>query len=76
MLDDDRGFFPAYNVSPVLNTETLEEYPQLADVYDRISPALTDTVLQELNRQVDVEGREPADVAFDWMVDEGFITKA
>ncbi len=63
-------------MSPVLNTETLEEYPQLADVYDRISPALTDTVLQELNRQVDVEGREPADVAFDWMVDEGFITKA
>lgn len=75
VLEDDKGFFPAYNVAPVLDSATLEEYPQLADVYDRISPKLTDSVLQELNRQVDVEGREPADVAFDWMVKEGFITK-
>jgi osmoprotectant transport system substrate-binding protein len=75
VLDDDKGFFPAYNVAPVLQTKTLKEYPQLADVYDQISPKLTDAQLQELNRQVDVEGREPADVAFDWMVKEGFITK-
>ncbi|PCN47300.1 glycine/betaine ABC transporter substrate-binding protein [Curtobacterium sp. 'Ferrero'] len=75
VLEDDKGFFPAYNVAPVLSTATLEEYPQLEDVYDQISPELTDATLQELNRQVDVEGREPADVAFDWMVKEGFITK-
>lgn len=76
VLEDDEGFFPAYNVAPVLDSATLREYPQLEDVFDQISPKLTDTVLQELNRQVDVEGREPADVAFDWMVREGFITKA
>ncbi|MEK6309412.1 MULTISPECIES: glycine betaine ABC transporter substrate-binding protein [Curtobacterium] len=75
VLEDDRGFFPAYNVAPVLSTTTLKEYPQLEDVYDQISPKLTDAVLQELNRQVDVEGREPADVAFDWMTKEGFISK-
>ncbi|MBT2502073.1 glycine betaine ABC transporter substrate-binding protein [Curtobacterium sp. ISL-83] len=75
VLKDDRGFFPAYNVAPVLDSTTLREYPQLRGIYDRISPKLTDAVLQELNKQVDVEGREPADVAFDWMVREGFITK-
>jgi osmoprotectant transport system substrate-binding protein len=75
VLEDDRGFFPAYNVAPVLDTQTLREYPQLEQVYDQISPKLTDAVLQELNRQVDVEGREPADVAFDWMVDEGLVTR-
>jgi osmoprotectant transport system substrate-binding protein len=75
VLEDDRGFFPAYNVAPVLSTKTLEEYPQLAGVFDQISPKLTDAVLQELNKQVDVEGREPADVAFEWMVKEGFITE-
>ncbi len=42
----------------MIDSATLEEYPQLRDVYDQISPALTDEVLQELNRQVDVEGRE------------------
>ncbi|WIB00032.1 glycine betaine ABC transporter substrate-binding protein [Curtobacterium sp. MCBA15_012] len=75
VLQDDRAFFPAYNVAPVIDSATLREYPQLRGVYDQISPKLTDAVLQELNRQVDVEGREPADVAFDWMVREGFITK-
>jgi osmoprotectant transport system substrate-binding protein len=75
VLEDDRGFFPAYNAAPVLSTATLDEYPQLADVYDEISPALTDTEMRRLNLAVDVEGREPADVAFDWMVEQGFVTR-
>jgi osmoprotectant transport system substrate-binding protein len=75
VLEDDAGFFPAYNVAPVLDSATLQRYPQLEGIYDQISPKLTDPVLQELNRQVDVEGREPVDAAYDWMVEEGFITK-
>jgi osmoprotectant transport system substrate-binding protein len=75
VLEDDEGFFPAYNVAPVLDSATLKRYPQLEGIYDQISPKLTDPVLQELNRQVDVEGREPVDAAYDWMVKEGFITK-
>ncbi|ROS62431.1 osmoprotectant transport system substrate-binding protein [Frigoribacterium sp. PhB160] len=74
VLDDDQGFFPAYNAAPVFSTATLEEYPELAGVYDQISPALTDDELRTLNRRVDVEGQEPADVAFAWMVEQGFVT--
>jgi osmoprotectant transport system substrate-binding protein len=75
VLEDDRGFFPAYNISPVVLTETLEEHPGLADVFGRITPLLTDEVLQELNARVDVDGEEPADVALDWMVQEGLVTR-
>ena len=75
VLDDDQGFFPAYNAAPVLSTTTLEKYPQLAEIYDAISPALTDTELRQLNLRVDVGGEEPADVAFDWMVEKGFISR-
>ena len=32
-----------------------------------------DETLIELNAQIDVEGREPADVAFEWLQSEGFI---
>ncbi|WP_280429079.1 glycine betaine ABC transporter substrate-binding protein, partial [Nocardia brasiliensis] len=35
---------------------------------------LTNEAITELNRQVDVEGREPAEVARDWMVAQGFVT--
>jgi osmoprotectant transport system substrate-binding protein len=75
VLADDDHFFPAYNVSPVFSAATLHRYPQLRAVFDRISPKLTDTQLRKLNYEVDVAGREPADVAFEWMVRQGFITK-
>ncbi|SEL81663.1 osmoprotectant transport system substrate-binding protein [Blastococcus sp. DSM 46786] len=75
VLEDDRNFFPAYNISPVVLTETLAEYPELADVFGQITPLLTDEVLQELNARVDVAGEEPADVALDWMVSEGLVTR-
>ena len=74
VLTDDRAFFPAYNVAPVYFTDTLTKHPELADVFDQITPALTDKVLRSLNRKVDVDGEEPADVAFAWMKARGFIT--
>jgi len=75
VLEDDAAFFPSYNVAPVIGTATLEQYPQLAEVYDQISPALTDEALRALNLRVDVEGEEPADVAVDFMVEQGLVTR-
>lgn len=74
VLEDDLGFFPAYNVAAVLSSETLAEYPELADVFAQISPEITDEKLRELNLRVDEGGEEPADVAFDFMIEAGFIT--
>lgn len=75
ILEDDRGFFPAYNAAPVYYTETLEEHPELAEVFAQVAPTLTDEALRTMNLRVDVEGEEPADVAFDFMVEQGFITE-
>jgi osmoprotectant transport system substrate-binding protein len=74
VLEDDRAFFPAYNVAPVLRTDLLEQHPQVADVLDRISPLLTDEVLIDLNGRVDVDGQDPGQVARDWMVSEGLVS--
>ncbi|MET9310234.1 glycine betaine ABC transporter substrate-binding protein [Kribbella sp. NPDC003505] len=51
------------------------EYPQLRDLLQPVSDKLTDEVLIDLNAQVDVDGREPADVAMDWLVKEGFVSR-
>ncbi|MFF5792149.1 glycine betaine ABC transporter substrate-binding protein [Paeniglutamicibacter sp. NPDC012692] len=75
ILEDDLGYFPAYNVAPVFNGKFIEQYPGMADVFAKIAPLLTDTELRAMNLEVDVNGREPADVAFDWMVKQGFISK-
>jgi osmoprotectant transport system substrate-binding protein len=74
VLEDDKHFFPAYNVAPVVQTELLEQYPEVKDVLSQITPKLTDEVLIELNRRVDVEGEDPGDVAHDWMVSEGLVS--
>jgi osmoprotectant transport system substrate-binding protein len=73
VLEDDRHFFPAYNVAPVVRTDVLAQHPQLAQVLGGITPMLTDDVLIELNRRVDVDGEEPADVALEWMRSKGLV---
>lgn len=75
VLEDDEKYFPSYNASAVINTETLKQYPELEDAYDQVAAKLNNDVMMELNYKVDVEGQEPANVAYDWMVQEGFIKK-
>jgi osmoprotectant transport system substrate-binding protein len=74
VLEDDRGYFPAYNIAPVVLTETLEEHPEITDVFAEITPLLTDEVMINLNGRVDVGGEDPADVAYDWLRSEGLVS--
>jgi osmoprotectant transport system substrate-binding protein len=74
VLEDDEKYFPSYNVAAVVRTEKLEEAPEIAEVFEQITPLLTDELLIDLNARVDVQGEEPADVALDWMVSEGLVT--
>ncbi|MDI9898080.1 glycine betaine ABC transporter substrate-binding protein [Rhodococcus sp. IEGM 1381] len=74
VIQDDKSFFPRYNATVVMRTPIAEQYPEIAEVTAPISAALTNDEITELNRQVDIDGREPAEVARDWMVKQGFVT--
>ncbi|MGO4616427.1 glycine betaine ABC transporter substrate-binding protein [Nocardia sp. 2YAB30] len=74
LLQDDRRFFPKYNAALVIRKEFADAHPRVATVMAPISQRLTNEAITELNRQVDVDGREPAEVARDWMVAQGFVT--
>lgn len=73
VLADDKHFFPNYNVAPEINAEALKKYPAMAEVLAPVTKALNNTVAQELNRKVDVNGEDPHEVAKDWLIREGFI---
>ncbi|RNI24230.1 glycine betaine ABC transporter substrate-binding protein [Flexivirga caeni] len=73
VLQDDRSFFPKYNVSFVVRDKVIKKYPQIADLVAPVTKKLTNDVLLHLNAQVDVDGKEPADVAYDWLRKEGFV---
>lgn len=74
VLEDDQKFFVEYAGLVTLRTETLEEFPAIADIFAPISEALTNDVMTELNGQVDNDGEEPSDVAEAWLQDNGFIS--
>lgn len=74
VLEDDKNYFPKYNASLVVSQDTLKAHPQIKDLFAPVAAELTDDQLIELNRQVDVDGREPGEVAFDWLQKEGFVS--
>ncbi|MFE4249023.1 glycine betaine ABC transporter substrate-binding protein [Streptomyces sp. NPDC056910] len=75
VMADDKHFFPNYNAAPAMNTKSLEKYPAMAKVIEPITKKLDNTVAQELNAKVDVDGQDPHDVAKEWLVQEGFVTE-
>lgn len=73
VLEDDRQYFPNYNISLVVREELLEREPAIEELMAPVAAELTDEVLLRLNAQIDVDGREPVDVAEEWLRDAGFV---
>jgi osmoprotectant transport system substrate-binding protein len=74
VLTDDKQFFAHYNPSVTMKREFFDAHPEIADVTAPVTAALTNDAIIGMNKQVDVEGRDPSVVARDWMVARGFIT--
>jgi osmoprotectant transport system substrate-binding protein len=67
--------FPPYQVAPVVRPELLDTQPRVAEVLNRLSPLLTDEVMQQLNYEVSGNQREPADVAREFLRSEGLLSQ-
>ncbi|HWM04715.1 MAG TPA: glycine betaine ABC transporter substrate-binding protein [Actinophytocola sp.] len=74
VLEDDKKTFPQYNAAVTVRTDFLEQYPQIADVMEPISAKLTNEIILELSVRIDGDGVDPAVVARDWLVQEGFVS--
>ena len=74
-LNDDKGLYPPYQVAPVIRQEVLDGDAEVATVLNKVAPLLTNETMQRLNNEVSGNGREPADVARDFLVSQGLIGK-
>ncbi|MEX2804075.1 glycine betaine ABC transporter substrate-binding protein [Streptococcus sp. H31] len=63
LLEDDKQFWPPYNLAPVVRDNILEENSDIETILNKISASLDTETVTELNAQVDVEGKEYTDVA-------------
>ncbi|MCJ7842728.1 glycine/betaine ABC transporter substrate-binding protein [Lederbergia sp. NSJ-179] len=73
VLEDDKNFFPPYYAAPVIRQAVLDANPGLEDTLNKLTDVLDDDRMQELNAQVNIENKEPEDVAVEFLKEEGLI---
>jgi osmoprotectant transport system substrate-binding protein len=73
VLKDDKNFFPAYALTPVIRKEVLDKHPELADILNELSSKLDDETMARLNAQVDVEKKTMQEVAQNFLKEQGLV---
>ena len=71
LLDDDKKIQPAENLVPAVSSSFLADHPDVAAPLNALMAALTTENLTQLNEKVDVERQKPADVAAQFLSDNG-----
>lgn len=87
---DDKAFFPPYDLTPYVRKDTLDRYPEIADILNELVatfpcggqfPATGECVAagqkvwQELNKRVDIDKLEPDEAAHEYLVEKGLISE-
>ncbi|WP_436892625.1 glycine betaine ABC transporter substrate-binding protein [Siccibacter turicensis] len=73
VLEDDKGFFPSYAVTPVVRKDTLDANPGLAEALNTLSGKLTNEAITTLNAKVDIDHQTPQQVARDFLRENGLL---
>lgn len=73
ILEDDRRFFPPYDAAPLVRADLLQRHPEVAEVLGELAFRIPDARMQQLNGEVEVDGRSFEAVARDFLVEEGLI---
>jgi osmoprotectant transport system permease protein len=69
VLQDDRAAFPRYDAVPVVTEAALKDHPLLGPLLHHLAGTLDETTMRQLNAQVELQSRAPADVARDYWRD-------
>ena len=70
MLEDDRHYFPPYHAAIVARASTLLAHPGVRTALATLSGRITVADMRRMNRAVDAERRDPADVAREFLATE------
>ncbi len=72
-LEDDKGFFPAYALAPVVRDEVLEANPKIGELLNALSAKLDDATMATLNARVDVDKETIEAVAESFLSEHGMM---
>ena len=74
LLEDDKDMFPPYNSTLVARDQIVEEAgPDLQATVEKVQKGLTAEVMQELNARVDLDKKQPGQVATEYLQESNLI---
>ncbi|MEG7345860.1 glycine betaine ABC transporter substrate-binding protein [Serratia marcescens] len=73
VLEDEKGYFPSYAVTPVVRADVLQNTPGLEEALNTLSKQFNNQVITELNARVDIDYQTPQQVADAFLKQRGLI---
>ncbi|RXM77745.1 ABC transporter permease [Clostridium tetani] len=73
LLEDDKGVFPPYYAAPVIKSETLENYPEIEEILNRLADKISEKDMIEMNYNVDELGMTAQQSALNFLKKKGLI---
>jgi len=71
-LEDDKKYFPSYNVAPVVRKKILDRYAEIREILKPMMQITTEE-MRKLNKDVDVDKKSVHQAARSWLTSQGFI---
>ncbi|MBD5464046.1 MAG: glycine/betaine ABC transporter substrate-binding protein [Lachnospiraceae bacterium] len=75
LLTDDGGFFETFLAGTVVRKDTLEKYPELQGVLEKLNGMISEEEMQQMNYEVEVNGKEDKEVARQFLESKGFLNQ-
>lgn len=72
-LEDDQHLFPYYQGAALLKESFAKDHPEVVKALNKLAGKITEDQMVDMNYQVNVEKKDPADVAHDFLVKEKII---
>ena len=73
LLTDDNVFFETFDAGTVVRKDALEKYPGLQGVLEKLNGLINEEEMQQMNYEVEVNGREDREVAEEFLKKKGLL---
>lgn len=75
VLADDLGFFPVYEVAPLVRSDALATIKGLREILEKLSGTITPADMQAMNKAVDLVAQSAASVAAAFLAEKGLVAE-
>lgn len=74
VLEDDKAYFPPYHAAPLIHGRVVNSFPEVKSALNKLSGALSDKQMAELNYQVDQKQEDIEQVAIGFLKSRGWYS--